>query len=156
MTTAGKLADHPYPVMIGALTCVFGVIGVVFTPAGLVVLAAGIVLLFWPRLRPSAVGSAVGAVIGAVAGTLGTLPVRTEQVCCMFGWHEDRGWPYAWLSRSASADTVEAARVQAIADGWYPDVVHLVTDAAIWAYAGFLIFVVVSLARRALRGGPTR
>ncbi len=151
MTTDAKIADHPYQVMLGALTCAFGLIGVVFTPAGLVLLAAGVTLIFWHRLRPPGVWSAVGAVASAAAGTLGTLPVRTEKICCMFGFSEDRGWPYAWLWRGGTADTPEAARELAVTAGWQVDPVHLVMDVAFWAYAGFLLFVVIGLAWRAYR-----
>ncbi|MFI1991169.1 hypothetical protein [Actinoplanes sp. NPDC020271] len=156
MRSSAKIADHPIPVLFGALTCVFGVIGVVFVPAGLVVLAGGLALVFWHRLRPPAVWSAVVAVAGAAAGTLGTLAVRTERLCCMFGWTEARGWPYAWLSRGGTADTPGAARELAVADGWGPDLGHLVVDVAFWAYAGFLIVVVTSLTRRAWRRRSNR
>ncbi|GAA2886225.1 hypothetical protein Acy02nite_41880 [Actinoplanes cyaneus] len=152
MTPDPKIADHPVPVLIGAPSCAAGVIAVVFTPAGLVPLAAGLALVFWHRLRPSAAGSAVGAVAGAAAGTFGTLAVRTEKLCCMFGWSESRGGPYAWLSRSGVADTPGAARELAVAAGWRPDVVHLLMDVAFWAYAGFLIVVVAGLAWRARPG----
>ncbi|WP_436526405.1 hypothetical protein [Actinoplanes sp. HUAS TT8] len=151
MTTTSKLADHPYAVMAGTLTCAVGLLAAIFTPSGLVVLAAGVALVLWYRLRPSAAWSAVGAVAGAAAGTIGTLSVRTEKLCCMFGWSEARGWPYAWLSRGASADTPEAARALAYADGWAPDPVYLVTDVMIWASAGFLLVVAAGLAVRAYR-----
>jgi hypothetical protein len=156
MTTAEKITDHPVRVIAGATTCVLGALATMFTPAGLMVLAAGVTLLFWHRLRPSATFAAVGAAAGAVAGTFGTLFVRTEKVCCMFGWSEDRGWPYAWLSRWGSADTPEAARQLAVAAGWSPDPVYLVTDVLLWAYAGFLLFVAIGLAGHAYRGRRTR
>lgn len=153
MTSGGKLADHPVAAMLGAGTGVLGLVALAFTPAGLMLVAGGAALLFWHRLRPSAVGSAVAAAAGAVAGTLGTLPVRTVEVCCMFGWSEERGWPYAWLARWATADTPEQARALAIAAGWQldPYPVYLITDVIFWAYAGFLLFVVSGLAVRAYR-----
>ncbi|BCY14941.1 hypothetical protein [Actinoplanes sp. L3-i22] len=156
MTTDTRIADHPYQVLVAAGTVAIGAIAVVFTPAGLVLLAAGATIAFWHRLRPSAAFAAVGAVAGAVAGPLATLGVRTEQLCCMFGWSEDRGWPSAWLSRWASADTPEQARALAIAGGWQPDPVYLATDVVLWAYAGLLVFVVINLAGRAYRAhrGP--
>jgi hypothetical protein len=150
MTTADEITGHPAQVIAGATTCVLGALATVFTPAGLVVLASGVTLFFWHRLRLSATFAAVGAAAGAVAGTLGTLFVRTEQVCCMFGWSEYRGWPYAWLSRGGGADTVEAARQLAIAAGWSPDPGYLVADVALWASASFLLFVAIGLAGRVL------
>jgi hypothetical protein len=151
MITSTRLADHPYQVMIAVGTLALGAVAMVFTPLAPVLLAVGVTILFWHRLRPSAASAAVGAVVGAVAGPLATLAVRTEQLCCMFGWSQDRGWPYAWLSRWADADTPEQARALAIAAGWRPDPVYLVMDVVLWAYAGFLIFVVIGLARRAYR-----
>jgi hypothetical protein len=151
MTTGDKITEHPVQVIAAATTCVLGALATLFTPAGLVVLAAGGTLFFWHRLRPSATFVAVGAAVGAVAGPLGTLFVRTERLCCMFGWSENRGWPYAWLSRGGDADTPEAARQVAIAAGWSPDPVYLVADVALWASAGFLLFVAIGLAGRVVR-----
>ncbi|GIF06372.1 hypothetical protein [Actinoplanes siamensis] len=151
MTTAGKLADHPVRVMIGAGTGVLGALALLLTPAGLVLLAAGGTLIFWHRLRPPASFALVGAVAGAVAGPLATLGVRTEQVCCMFAWSEERGWPYAWLSRSAGADSLAEAHRLAVAAGWHPDPATLITDAVLWAYTSFLVFVAIGLVWRIVR-----
>ncbi len=151
MTSAPRIADHPYQLMIGVGTAVLGALITVFTPAGLTVLAVGVTLLFWHRLRPSAGFAAVGAAAGAIAGTLGTLPVRTEELCCMFGWSEHRGWPFAWLSRGAGADTPEAARQLAIAGGWDFLLPRFILDALFWGCAGALLLIAVGLAGRAWR-----
>ncbi|KUL21928.1 hypothetical protein [Actinoplanes awajinensis] len=146
--TTDPITGHPVRVMIGAGTCALGALAVLFAPAALVVLAAGALLLCWHRLRPSAAFAAVGAVAGAVAGTFGTLLVRTEELCCMFGWSEGRGWPYSWLTRGGVADEPDTARQLAIADGWdvYPE--HLAADVVLWAYTGFVLFAVIGLGWR--------
>ncbi|GLW29609.1 hypothetical protein [Actinoplanes regularis] len=152
MATSSKISDHPYQVMIGAGTCVLGALLTVFDPSGLAVLAAGATLVWWHRLRPSAGFAAVGAVAGAVAGTLGTLAVRTEELCCMFGWNEHRGWPYAWLSRGGGADSPEAARQMAIASGWDLSFLPFMLDVLVWGCVGMLLTIGIGLTGRAWRG----
>ncbi|GIF10847.1 hypothetical protein [Actinoplanes teichomyceticus] len=152
MTTSGRIAGHPVQVMLGALTCALGAVATVFTPAGLVPLAAGLMLIFRHRLRVPVAALVAGAAVGAVAGPCATLVVRSERLCCMFGWSEARGWPFAWLSRGASADDPVTARRLGRSAGWEADPVQLAGTVVLWAYAGLLVFAVLGLGWRAWRG----
>ncbi|WP_433792150.1 hypothetical protein [Actinoplanes sp. CA-252034] len=93
-----------------------------------------------------------------LAGTAAGLIVRTITTGGMFGWFEDRGWPFAWLGRGAVADGLDEARRQAVAEGWALDPTRLVVDVIVWAYAGLVLICVLGLAVRAqkARGNPER
>jgi hypothetical protein len=116
---------------------------------GAVFAGGGLVLLLWRRIRlPVRLVVAVSVVSGTV-GTVAGLAVRSTSVGGMFAWFEGRGWPFVWLGRGGSADSLDEARRLALAGGWGVDGVRLVVDVAVWAYTGLVLICVFGLAVRA-------
>ncbi|MBG0561666.1 hypothetical protein [Actinoplanes aureus] len=116
---------------------------------GAVVAAGGLALLAWHRLGvPARLARIVAAVTG-LAGAVVGLASHSASLGGMYAWSEDRGWPFAWLYRGAVADDPGQARLLAEADGWGIDVLRLVADLVVWAYAGLIVAVVIG---RFLRG----
>ncbi|XVU24751.1 hypothetical protein ACQPZJ_47350 [Actinoplanes sp. CA-054009] len=115
---------------------------------GSVLAAGGLVLLMPHRVRLPGRVTAIVMAVFAVAGTAAGLAVSKSQLCCMFGFIVDRGWPFTWASRGASADDSETAiRLAADAD-WSVNVVSLSADLLLFSYAGLLLTVAVVLLRR--------
>ncbi|MFF5079782.1 hypothetical protein ACFY36_22250 [Actinoplanes sp. NPDC000266] len=119
---------------------------------GSVLAAGGLVLLMPHRIhlpgRVTAIVMSASAVVGAAAG----LAASKAQLCCMFGYVVDRGWPFSWASRGASADdAATAVRLAADAD-WTVNVVSLFADLLLFSYAGLLLLVIVVVARRSKMG----
>ncbi|MFD1373484.1 hypothetical protein [Actinoplanes sichuanensis] len=122
----------------------------VFT--GLAMAGGGLVLLLWRRIRlPVRLVGVVSVVVGA-AGTVAGLIVRTVSTGGMFGWFEDRGWPFAWLARGGLADSPDEARRLAVAGGWGVDWTRLAADVVVWAYTGLVLICLIGLAVRAQKG----
>ncbi|MEV6345803.1 hypothetical protein [Actinoplanes sp. NPDC051851] len=147
---------RPILVIAGATLSVLGALWALIDPAGLVLAAAGVLLLLWHHLRPPVAATVAGTLAGAAAGLSASLWVRSEQVCCMFGYTEHRGWPYAWSERGGVADTEAEARALAQAGGWTTNGYHLAADLAFWAAAGFLIAVLAGAAWRRWRERAAR
>ncbi|MEU8655186.1 hypothetical protein [Actinoplanes philippinensis] len=126
--------------------------------AGAAGVGGGLVLLLWRRIRlpvrPVLAGSVAVGLVGTVAGLI----VRTITVGGMFGWFEDRGWPFSWLGRGALADSLDEARRQALAGGWGVDLFRLAVDVVVWSYTGLVLICVFGLAVRArkARRAPER
>jgi hypothetical protein len=116
---------------------------------GAVLTAGGLVLLMPHRIRLPRVAGAAGTGAAALAGTVGGLAVSTSAVCCAFAYVASRGWPFHWLQRGAVAENADTARSLALAADWQVDVVALVGNVLVWAYAGMLVVVGVVLVRRA-------
>jgi hypothetical protein len=122
----------------------------VFT--GVALAGGGLVLLLWRRIRlPVRLVTVVSVAVG-LAGTAGGLIVRTVTTGGMFGWFEDRGWPFAWLGRGGLADSVDEAQRQAVAGGWATDGTRLAADVVVWAYTGLVLICLIGLAVRAQKG----
>jgi hypothetical protein len=119
---------------------------------GVVLTAAGLVLLMPHRVRLPRPATAIVAAVVGLGGTMAGLAVRTAQLCCMFGFFVDRGWPFHWLSRGGTADTPAAAYRLEQGASWDVNVLTLAADLVLWAYAGMLLVVIAVLVRRA-RGG---
>jgi hypothetical protein len=115
---------------------------------GVVVALGGLVLLMPHRVRlPRRPGWLVALGAG-VAGTVAGLVASTSAACCSYTYVEGRGFPFTWLSRGATADSLDAARRATASSGWAVDAVSLVTSAFVWAYAGLVILTLVTLVRR--------
>ncbi len=116
---------------------------VVDITVGVVLAAGGLVLLMPHRVRlPARTTWAVAgaaALVGAVAG----LAVRSSALGGMYAYVERRGFPFAWLTRGGVADDPDTARQLAATDAWNVNVLPLIGDVFVWAYAGILIFALV-------------
>jgi hypothetical protein len=122
---------------------------------GVVLVLGGLVLLMPHRITLPRAATAVVVVVAALAGTAAGLLAGDRQVCCMYGYVEDRGWPVEWAQRGAVADDPDAARRLAQSADWTVDVLSLAADLVLWAYAGLLLMVAVVLLRRR-RDRPNR
>ncbi|GLY00951.1 MULTISPECIES: hypothetical protein [Actinoplanes] len=120
--------------------------------AGVLLLAGGLVFVLWRRLTPPVKPVLAAAVAAAVAATAAGTLYASSSVCCMYSYGEGRGWPFFWLGRGASADDPETARLLAEANGWalLPD--GLLGNVVVGAYAGMIVMVVISVARRSKSG----
>lgn len=116
---------------------------------GLVLAAGGLVLLMPHRFRLSGLAGAAGAAAGAVLGTGVGLAVNTTQVCCAYGYVDNRGFPWPMIQRGAAAGTPETARNLALAAPWQLDAVSLAADLLFWSHTGLLVVAGAVLARRA-------
>jgi hypothetical protein len=121
---------------------------------GVVIAGGGLVMLLWRRILLPVRLVVAGSVAAGVAGTAAGLAARSVSTGGMFVWSEGRGWPFEWLGRGALADDFDAARRQAIADGWGYDLFRLVVDVSLWAYAGLMLMVLIGLVTRRIRVRP--
>lgn len=136
-------------VVVGLVSVLGGALAVVMELAGgdrqanhlvlgAVLAAGGAALLLAHRLRvPWRVGAA-GAAVAAVAGTAGSLLWVVTAGCCMFVYHIDRGYPFGFLHRGATADDAQRARLAAQVASSHVEVPALLADAVFWAYVGLL------------------
>lgn len=115
---------------------------------GLVLAAGGLVLLMPHRVHLPTRATWAAAVIAAAAGSVAGLAARSTELAGMYTYVERRGFPFGWLNRGGRADDPETARQLAAIDPWNVNVLPLIGDVVVWAYAGILIFVLV----RHLRG----
>ncbi|GAA0507801.1 hypothetical protein Ade02nite_49870 [Paractinoplanes deccanensis] len=84
----------------------------------------------------------------APAGTAAGLAAGKAQLCCMFGYVVDRGWPSSWASRGAVADDPETAVRLARSSSWTVNVLPLLADLLLFSYAGLLLLVIALVMRR--------
>lgn len=115
---------------------------------GVVLAVGGLVLLMPHRITLPRKVTAVVVVVAALGGTAAGLLATDEQVCCMHGYVEDRGWPVEWVQRGAVAEDPDSARRLAQSAGWTYDFLALAADLVLWAYAGMLVVVTAVLLRR--------
>ena len=138
--------------LVGGLTLILlnlhGPRPAVDVAVGVVLAAGGLVLLMPHRVRLPTRASWTVAAAAALAGVLAGLVRHEALLGGMYAYVERRGFPYAWLSRGGVADDPATARQLAATDGWQVNVLPLIGDAVVWAYAGLLILVLV----RRLRG----
>jgi hypothetical protein len=121
---------------------------VVDVAVGVVLAAGGLVLLMPHRVRlPAGRTWAVAGAAALVGGAAG-LAAHSAALGGMYAYVERRGFPFAWLSRGGVADDPDTARRLAATDAWNVNVLPLIGDVLVWAYAGILIFALV----RRLRG----
>ena len=114
---------------------------------GVVLAAGGLVLLMPHRVRlPARIAWAVAGA-AALAGAFAGLVARSTALAGMYAYVERRGFPFAWLERGGIADDPATARQLAAMDPWNVNVLPLVADAVVWAYAGLLILVLVRRGR---------
>jgi hypothetical protein len=114
----------------------------------------GLVMLLWRRIvLPVRLVAAVSVAAGLV-GTAAGLAARSVSTGGMFAWSEGRGWPFEWVGRGSVADDFEQARRQAVAEGWGYDLLRLVVDVSLWAYAGLVLMVLIGLVTRRIRERP--
>ncbi|MGX6602420.1 hypothetical protein ACWKSP_09840 [Micromonosporaceae bacterium Da 78-11] len=119
---------------------------------GVVLTAGGLVLLMPHRIRLPRRATAITAGVVGVGGTLAGLTVKSAQLCCMFAYLIDRGWPFHWVERGGVADdSVTAYRLAQGAD-WDVNYISLLANLVLWAYAGMLLVVIAVLVQRARRG----
>jgi flagellar biosynthesis protein FliP len=146
--------------LLGAFSLVGGLSWILVTTpnltdvvVGVVLAAAGLVLLMPHRIqlprRLTALVMAGFAVVGTVAG----LVVLIERFGS-FAYAADRGWPFQWIQRYAVADDPASARSLADSANWTVDLVSLVANLVLWAYAGLLLVVIGVLVRRARGDQP--
>jgi hypothetical protein len=147
--------------LLGAVSLVGGFTWILLTPGhpsdllvGAVFAAAGLVLLMPHRITLPRRVTAVAMVVAALAGTVGGTFVAERQVCCMYAYVENRGWPIDWAQRGAVADDPATAERVAGSSNWTVGLPSLTGNALFWAYAGMLVVVIVVLVRRGRRDKP--
>jgi hypothetical protein len=118
---------------------------------GTVLAAGGLVLLMPHRIELPRRRTAIVMAATALGGTAAGLSVSKAQLCCMFGYVIDRGWPFTWASKGGVADDSDTAIRLAQSSSWTVDFVSLAADLLLFAYAGMLLVVIVVLVRRARR-----
>jgi hypothetical protein len=140
--------------LLGAFSLVGGLTWLLVTTHGLtdvvvalVLAAAGLVLLMPHRIQLPRRLTALVMTGFAVVGTLAGLVVLTERVGS-FAYAADRGWPFMWIQRYAVADDPTTARSLADSANWTVDLISLVMNLVLWAYAGMLLVVIGVLMRR--------
>lgn len=101
-----------------------------------VVLIAGLVLAGWGRLpvRAGRLAVAAGALVAVAGPPVSALPA-TSTVCCLREFPERHGFPFTVLARGAG--------------GWHPAGGGMAADVLFWVCAGFLVMVVIAVARPA-------
>jgi hypothetical protein len=117
---------------------------------------AALLATLWRPARLTAPLAAVVAAVG-VAGTAAGLLVERVTVCCMFAYHQTRGFPFPWLGRGFTSDenlTGEqaAARMDATGIDWgVQDAgARAIADVIFWAGVALIVIVAVRLAAAAL------
>jgi hypothetical protein len=147
--------------LLGAITLVGGLTWILINlqapeplvdlATGVVLAAGGLVLLMPHRVRLPGRAAWITGTAAAVLGSAAGLLVHTVQTCCMYAYVEQRGFPFTWLSHSASAADPATARSLALGQSWHVDVPSLVMSGLVWAWAGILVLAIVSGARRKRR-----
>jgi hypothetical protein len=124
-----------------------------FVLAGAVLAAGGAALVFLHRtgVRPTAAGVLAPVLVGAAGAVAGLIRVTTD-VCCAFAYLTGRGYPFEWLRRGGTADTLATARAETLTKAWNVHWQPLIADVAFWGFAGVLLAVAAALVRRAARG----
>ena len=115
---------------------------------GVILAAGGLVLLMPHRVRLPARPAWAVAAVAALAGAVAGLAVRSTAFGGMYAYVEQRGFPFAWLNRGGVADDPDTARQLAALDPWNVNVLPLIGDVVVWAYAGILVLVIVRRLRR--------
>ncbi|BCJ74725.1 hypothetical protein CS0771_42690 [Catellatospora sp. IY07-71] len=149
--------------VVGALGALTGLFALVISGGmshwlvfGAVLVASGMLLL-WTGLRGPLPGPLAWAaiVVLTVAGMALSLLVVREQVCCMFVYHHDLGYPWSWLLGYGEAETMTAVEELRARAGDLPRHVHrgrFLAGTAFWAGAALLLVLPVTLLwRRAER-----
>jgi hypothetical protein len=161
--TRWKRAGRVLRWLLGAFSLVGGLTWILLTPGnvsdllvGAVFAAAGLVLLMPHRVTLPRRATAVAMVVAALAGTGAGAVVAERQVCCMYAYVENRGWPIDWAQRGAVADDPATAQRVAGSLNWTVDLPSLTANALFWAYAGMLVVVIAVLVRRGRRDQPIR
>ncbi|MEU4213806.1 hypothetical protein [Actinoplanes sp. NPDC026623] len=116
---------------------------------GVVLAGGGLVLLMPHRIGLPARATAAATAGAAVGGTLACTLVTSVDVGGTYVYLASRGWPFAWLSRGASAADPATAEAAANRSSWQLDAVNLVADLYFWAFAGLLVVAAVVVVRRA-------
>jgi hypothetical protein len=114
----------------------------------LVLGGAALLATLWRPLRLSTPLLAAVAAVGPI-GALAGLAVERTAVCCMFAYHQTRGFPFEWLGRGFEwpdylvGDQL-TARLDAI--GWrVQSVQHALANVIFWAAVTLTLIVVVRL-----------
>lgn len=154
----GARAGQVCAVVFGAFSLVAGLTWILLNlhspwpvtdiAVGVVLAVGGLVLLMPHRVHLPMRATLAAAVTAAVAGSVAGLAARSAAMAGMFAYVERRGFPFAWLNRGGVADEPEAARQAAATDAWNVNVLPLVGDLVVWAYAGILVLVLVRHLRR--------
>ncbi|MEV4344839.1 hypothetical protein AB0J83_10215 [Actinoplanes sp. NPDC049596] len=116
---------------------------------GAVLAAGGLVLLMPHRISLPPRGTAIAMTGTALAGTAAGLVVSKSQLCCMFAFIVDRGWPFTWATKGAVADDPDVATRLADSAGWSANFLPLAADLLLFSYVGLLLTVIYVLVRRA-------
>jgi hypothetical protein len=161
--TRGRRAGRVLRWLLGAFSLVGGLTWILLTPGrvndllvGGVFAAAGLVLLMPHRITLPRRATAVAMVVAALAGTGAGSFVAERQVCCMYAYVENRGWPIDWAQRGAVADDPATAERAAGSMNWSIDLPSLTGSLLMWAYVGMLVVVIAVLVRRRRRDQPIR
>ncbi len=145
--------------VVGALGALAGLFALVISGGmshwlvfGAVLGASGLLLL-WTALRGPLPGPPAWAaiVVLTAAGLAASLLVVQEQVCCMFVYHHDLGYPWSWLLSHAEAETMPAVEEIRARAADLPKHVHrgrLVAATAFWTGVALLLVLPVTLLRR--------
>lgn len=115
---------------------------------GVVLATGGLVLLMPHRVRLPARTTWAVATAAALVGAVAGLAVRSSALGGMYAYVERRGFPFEWLARGGVADDPDTAQRLAGMDAWNVNVLPLIGDGFVWAYAGILILVLVRRLRR--------
>lgn len=150
---------RPVSLVAGALSAGIGLLGLALSGGqshylvfGAVLVAGGAVLL-WLGLSGGRPGVPAWSAVGvlAVAGLLAGLLVVREDVCCMFVYHRNLGYPWAWLDSHLEVETMAQVEAIAAAPGDLPrhlDLPKLIIDAIFWLNAAILAVVPAALLLR--------
>ena len=116
------------------------------------VIALGSLVLLMPHRfelpgRLTAAVAAGAALIGTAASLLHSA-VTTGGMYVYVTW---RGWPFGWLYQGAAASDLTTAERLAATAGRNLDVIPLVADLLVWAYAGIVVVAVAVPLRRTAR-----
>jgi hypothetical protein len=122
---------------------------VVDMTVGVVLALGGLVLLMPHRIPLPPLATTAASVATAVAGTAAGLAAGTAQVCCMYAYVAERGFPMRWVARGAIADEPQTAQRLAETADWHVDVTALVANVLVWGYVGMLAVALVVAVRRA-------
>jgi len=115
---------------------------------GSVLAAGGLVLLMPHRIRLPRLATAATMTVTALGGAALGLTALKAQVCCMYAYIVDRGWPFPWAERGAVADDADTAQRLALGANWHVDLVSLAGNLLVFAYAGLIVVVIAVLIRR--------
>lgn len=125
------------------------------------VLCAGGTLLGWSALagRPVWIAGLAASIPLGVAGLLLSLLISREEVCCMFGYHRGLGYPWNWVTRYGTADTLAGIEELRRGRGGLATSINpakAALDGLFWWHLGLLVVFSARWAFRAVRPGRVR